>query len=241
MIGGRMGNERDQRWVRTVLRYVTPPAVWAAAARLRGGAAHCEKLARPPCTPAEGLGFERDAEWYDENFPESMRQHYAMSRYLCLWAVIVDRMLRRGSRSVLDIGCGAGQFAALLRDKGIREYCGLDFSGRRIEHARSLCPEFTFVVADALETNLYSAHAYDTVCCTEFLEHVEGDIEILSRIRREAVFYGSVPNFPSASHVRYFVDSDQVNTRYSALLDPLRVDPFRVGNHTFFVIEGVKT
>ena len=96
------------------------------------------------------------------------------------------------------------------------------------------------MVADASRTDLYDTHLYDAVLCTEFLEHVECDTEILSRIRSGVVFYGSVPSFPSASHVRHFASADQVAGRYAALFQGFRIDPFLVGNNTFFVIEGVK-
>ncbi|NIV18191.1 MAG: methyltransferase domain-containing protein, partial [Woeseiaceae bacterium] len=95
-----------------------------------------------------------------------MRQHYTLSKYYPFWAVIADRAVRYGANSILDIGCGAGQFASLLYDKGLREYCGIDFSRKRIEHARLVCPDFTFVVKDALETKVYGTLLYDTVICT---------------------------------------------------------------------------
>ena len=68
--------------------------------------------------------------------------------------------------TVLDVGCGAGQLACFLRDNGLQNYHGLDFSIKRIEHARIICPEFSFSHEDAYTSQLFSDVDYDTVIFT---------------------------------------------------------------------------
>ena len=186
---------------------------------------------------------EKGAEFYDRTFLEHdhWKNHYTSSRYYPLWAVIVDRILRSGAESVIDIGCGAGQFASFLRDKGLMKYVGIDFSQERIKHAREVCPEFNFLVADVFETNVLAVNDYDTVVCLEFLEHVERDIETIERIREGTRFLGTVPNFPYSSHVRHFNNSREVEERYGKKFQDFSVDTHLQNDKgiKFFLIDGV--
>jgi len=143
----------------------------------------------------------------------------------------------------LDVGCGSGQLASLLKDKGIERYCGIDFSAKRIVQAKQACPEFDFVQADAFGTDLFETYGYDALVTTEFLEHVEGDLDIIFKIRSGARFLGTVPNFPFESHVRHFRDANEVAARYGPYFKDFRVDSFLSNDKgkTFFVLEGIKT
>ena len=105
---------------------------------------------------------------------------------------------------VLDMGCGAGHLARLLADRGLTQYVGFDFSAKRLEQARELVPEFRFEVADVYETTLFETVDYTTVVCTEFLEHLEGDLEILARGTPGTRLLGTVPNYDADGHVRFF-------------------------------------
>jgi SAM-dependent methyltransferase len=216
---------------KSIARAITPPVLWAGATRI---AAYFRGK------PEEQAG-EKDAAWYDcyySRFRDD-RSHYSQSQYYFLYALVVDRLLRAGVDSVLEVGCGRGCLATVLRDKGFRNYCGFDFSEEQISAAKKNCPEFTFHVADAFSTNLFEGD-YEAVTCTEFLEHVEGDLEIIARVKKGALFVGSVPNFPFVSHVRHFDSSADVIDRYSMLFDNFRVDPFvfKAKGGIIYIIEG---
>jgi len=185
---------------------------------------------------------EKDAEWYDASFEKSdqWRQHYSLSYYYFVWTVIADRITREGIDSILEIGCGPGQLACLIRDKGVKDYHGFDFSSKRIEQAKKVCPEFSFSQQDAFETDLFTTLDYRAVICTEFLEHIERDIDILNRIKSGTIFYGTVPNFPFTSHVRHFRSEDDVISRYEQCFRDVRVDSFPANDRgkKFYLIEG---
>ncbi|ADJ29306.1 class I SAM-dependent methyltransferase [Nitrosococcus watsonii] len=185
---------------------------------------------------------EKDSSWYDASFEKDdyWKCHYSLSHYYFLWTVISDRIVRAKIDSILEIGCGSGQLACLIRDKGVKEYHGFDFSPKRIIQAENACPEFNFSEQDAFKTDLFTTCDYSAVVCTEFLEHVEDDIGVLNRIRSGAKFYGTVPNFPFESHVRHFKNESEVLARYRKCFQDLRVDVFLANDRgkTFYLIEG---
>jgi SAM-dependent methyltransferase len=206
--------------LKLLLQEITPPIAWrgmrSLVARIKPGSATPEPVA------------ERPAAWYDAVYQTSKeyRLHYTESRYYFLWTVIVDRLLHSPLPRVLDLGCGPGQFAQLLRDKGILDYRGLDFSLQCIEQARQRCPTFRFDVADISSSPLLEEAVYDTVIALEFLEHVEQEIAVIRRLRKGVRFLASVPNFPYTSHVRHFSSAQEVQDRYGACFSGLRVDSF---------------
>ena len=186
----------------------------------------------------------KDADWYDHVYDKakSYRKHYTKSRYYFIWSVVVDRMMRAGVGRILDLGCGPGQFASLLFDKGVKTYRGVDFSSKSIEMAKERCPSFEFIVADICHSDILDVSDYDCVVALEFLEHVESDTELIQRIRPGVAFFGSVPNFPDKAHARYFKDEKEVHARYHSYFSDLKVDSFlqHRNGKTFFLMEGTK-
>jgi len=185
------------------------------------------------------------AAWYDWTYrgtPE-YHGHYCDSSYYFLWTVIADRLTRQRYGKVLDLACGPGQFASLLYDKGVRQYRGIDFSPVCIEMAhRRQIPQFEFMLADLANEDALSGIEYDCVVTMEFLEHVEFDLSVLSRLKPGVRVLATVPNFPYTSHVRHFRDADEVTERYAAVFSSLTVDTFleNAKGKTFFLMEGIK-
>jgi len=195
-------------------------------------------------SPVAG-GRQQDSAFYDRTFEadDYWKRHYTGVHDYCCWTVIVDRMRRRGARRLLEVGCGTGQLAGAIRDAGLLDaYCGFDFSPQRLAQARTVCPEWRFEVADAFKTDLFTSFDYDAALSTEFLEHVEGDLEVLARLRPGTWFIGTVPNFPFVSHVRHFADTTSVVRRYGGLFERLDVVPIALNDKgkTLFVLEGVR-
>lgn len=200
-------------------------------------------LGQPPRL-AESVG-EKGKEFYDRTFDadDHWKMHYTeVGEYVC-WTVIIDRLRSMSARRLLEIGCGSGQLALAIRDAGILEsYCGFDFSPHRLEHARRACPEFRFEIADAFETDLYQRCDYDSALSTEFLEHVERDLWVLSRLKPGTRFIGTVPNFPFVSHVRHFLSGEEVRARYESLFHDFSVTPLRLNakGKMYYLIQGVR-
>jgi 2-polyprenyl-3-methyl-5-hydroxy-6-metoxy-1,4-benzoquinol methylase len=189
---------------------------------------------------------ERDATWYDSHFssdPEKYCQPYYYSPYYFLWSIIADRVRRDGIRRVLEIGCGPGRLCAYLRDQGLKEYIGLDFSARAIEFARLAAPDVPFVIGDARTATIYHEVNYDLLICTEVLEHVEEDLRIVANFRPGRRCIGSVPNFSDPSHVRYFRDAAEVTARYARFFQSFDVVTLKSASSPadrFFLFDGVR-
>ena len=99
-------------------------------------------------------------------------------------------MLDEG-RSVLDIGCGTGQYQNITDG----EYLGVDLNERYIEHAqrRVRNPNHTFRCADALSL-LEESRTFDLVLMVDFLHHLSDEectrlLSCAARLgRRVAIF-----------------------------------------------------
>jgi trans-aconitate methyltransferase len=188
---------------------------------------------------------ECGADWYDRAYrdTEGYHAHYTQSPYYFLWMVIVDRIRRSGLRRVLEIGCGPGQMAALLIDQGIDQYVGLDFSLEAIAMAQRNVPRGRFVVGDARTSEIHAEIEHDVIICTEVLEHIEDDLQVLARFGVGKRCLCSVPNFPYESHVRHFRDAEDVAARYGGFFDSLDVMTFKSPKSPlseYFLLDGVR-
>ena len=188
---------------------------------------------------------QADANWYDQLYSSVAVYHcpYYESHYYFLWAVIADLLRRAGTRRVLEIGCGPGQLAALLVQQGVQEYVGLDFSPAAIDLARKNVPQGRFVVGDARCPDIFRGTNYDALICTEVLEHIEDDLQVVSQFGVGKRCLCSVPNFPYDGHVRHFQDAPEVTARYSRFFDGFDVATFaspRSAEDRFHLFDGVR-
>jgi SAM-dependent methyltransferase len=187
---------------------------------------------------------EKGADWYDHVFSDPStvyHVHYTESPYYFLWAVMADRM--PSSPSILEIGCGTGQLISFLMERGIANYVGFDFSHQAVAAAKERCPSLEFHVADARGTELLDREDYNVVICTEVLEHIEADLDVLRRIRPGTRCLLTVPSFPYPGHVRCFESTDQVSDRYGPFFGKCAVAEFlkNSSGDRFFLLDGVRS
>lgn len=144
---------------------------------------------------------------------------YRASTYYPLFKFVLSELKRRKIRSILEVGCGTGAFAHLLHDRSNIVYRGFDFSGEGVRRARKrLDRDDVFFVGDARDAKNYVGE-YEAIVCTEVLEHVVEDIEVIKRWPRHIPVIASVPNFDSDTHERFFSDEAAVRERYGELID----------------------
>jgi SAM-dependent methyltransferase len=97
--------------------------------------------------------------------------------YLCYQHHIVDTVRGLSPRSVLEVGCGDGNFIGAL-GSGVPHRVGADFSERAISFARAFNPDVTFHAVDAAEID----EQFDVVAAIEVLEHIP-DEQVASFLR----------------------------------------------------------
>lgn len=144
---------------------------------------------------------------------------YRHSQYYGLLKKVLHELEQANVRSVLEVGCGSGAFAEMLFDRSQIAYRGFDFSSVGVAKAiaRTNRPA-AFFVGDALSPASYDCN-YDAIVCTEVLEHVDRDLEIIGNWRSGALCVCSVPDFDDPTHVRYFTSVEQVRDRYVGFID----------------------
>lgn len=178
--------------------------------------------------------------WYDERYRLNLPKYDIDPRespYAATWQEILARLAP--DDAVLEIGCGPGQLALLVREAGIHSYVGIDFSRYAIELARRRLPDGDLRVDDARTSTLVDGTRHSVVICTEVLEHLDDDLALLERVRTGTRILATVPNFDSTSHLRFFASAAAVRARYEAVLDELRVDTFALRRGSaLFLMDG---
>jgi SAM-dependent methyltransferase len=150
------------------------------------------------------------------------------SPYWPLFTEVLNHLRRVGVKNVLEVGCGNGAFAQMLKQGGNIQYRGFDFSAVAVRMAgeRTGKPEW-FSVADAREERSYTAH-YDCVVCTEVLEHIKEDRDVVEKWRPGVRCVCSVPNYDSRYHERFFKREEDIYERYRDLLEIEQVTRVKV-------------
>lgn len=131
---------------------------------------------------------------YENSLHRSRRfQSYAES----LAARLVERYNLRGKR-VIEIGCGNGEFLALLCEIGDNRGVGFDPSYCPGPTGGATTGRATFI--EDFYSERYADYEADLICCRHVLEHIDDPIDFLSMLRRvigdgatTAVFF-EVPN-----------------------------------------------
>lgn len=160
------------------------------------------------------MSIERDDKYYDEIYSKSdeYQKGYEDSVYYSLWQRVIG-LVPDVTVNVLDVGCGVGQFAKMLKDTRPKcNYVGFDFSQTAVDQAMHNG-------IYARKASLYK-YPYDTesiVVTLEVMEHIR-DFEFLNKIPLGVEVIFTVPDFNDAGHVRYFHSATEVVFRYYQLL-----------------------
>lgn len=129
------------------------------------------------------LFSERVTQWaacYSDSGPRSLSAQNLISRQRIALGM-VDAAIRRPSR-ILDVGCGTGEMAARLMQRGY-EVWGLDIAEAMIRHARERCGSDRFRVGD-IEHLPFPDNAFDAVVCLGVIEYLDMDERALREIWR---------------------------------------------------------
>jgi len=148
------------------------------------------------------------------------------SMYYPVWSEAL-KYIRKKKYKVADLGCGPGQFAKLLLNRGYMFMYGVDFSYKAIDMAKEMNPEYKdkFYNKNLLDPSAYNIDKYKVATCFEVLEHIEKDTNVISFIPSDTIFIFSVPNYWAKGHVRVFNNEEEIIDRYASLLDFVKIIP----------------
>jgi len=190
--------------------------------------------------------MEKNKEFYNEVYLKGgSKQEYAkepeQSIYFPVWDKI--RTIIAKKERIFEIGCGVGQLANILLKNNKNYLQGIDFSKVAIEKATELNSSYRseFDVGDIYYFD-FSSVFYDTIICCEVLEHIEKDVEIISKLSPNIRFIFSVPNYNSESHLRKFDNKEQIEERYGKLLKFINVYEFSISkknNNKIFLVDSL--
>lgn len=159
------------------------------------------------------------------------------------FSMICDLLAEDGALSVLDIGCGPGQFAQYMRSRLHVPYTGVDFSPVAIRSANDRnVSDSVFMVLDVNESPLPDHDDQASIVCTEVLEHILDDRALVDKMPAGRMCYCSVPSFHTFGHVRYFESVSEVKARYGEYFTKFRVHELPIGNsgNRLYVFSGLR-
>lgn len=161
-----------------------------------------------------------DSLYSDGGFEGVYNLPYRHSVYFPLFKRVLEEVQRQNAHAILEVGCGAGAFGHMVLEQTNLAYQGFDFSSVAVAKAIARTGRNDmFYEGDATSQSAYNDKQFDCIVCTEVLEHIENDLEAISRWPIGTHCVCSVPNFDADSHVRFFHDEDEVRARYGKLVD----------------------
>lgn len=97
--------------------------------------------------------------------------------------VFKDIIYKIGPRTVVDIGCGTGNYTEILPNS-VSEYLGLDFSKKMIEEAKKTYKKknYNFRVFDLMSNKVKKE--YDVIIASGLLEYFDNPIVVLNKIKK---------------------------------------------------------
>ncbi len=104
-------------------------------------------------------------------------------------------------KRVLDIGCGAGSFGKIVKDRNMCEVWGIEMNTQQAQNASKVLDKV--VIGDAvIKISEIPYTFFDCIVCNDILEHLVNPFAFLSELRKYltpgGVLVASIPN------VRYY-------------------------------------
>ena len=136
---------------------------------------------------------------YTNKFFE-MRQVQTCNAARCIVPKVLE-MIK--PRSVVDVGCGTGQFLAAFSDFGVEDILGID--GAYMQPSLLVIPQHSFMPLDLNQPFLLES-TYDLAVCLEVAEHLQPQhaevfVASLTRLAPVILFSAAIPYQGGTGHV----------------------------------------
>jgi 2-polyprenyl-3-methyl-5-hydroxy-6-metoxy-1,4-benzoquinol methylase len=178
------------------------------------------------------MGTEQPSTYYDAIYSKAKKynRHYTGVR----WLPLFEKAATLIQGSIFEIGCGVGQFANLIHDKGVKQYTGIDFSKEAIDR----CKRLNLKGYDFYQDDVYGCleiDLFDTIVALETFEHLD-DLRVINTIPKGKKLVISLPTFGSESHLIWFSSADEIIKRYKSVIKIDYIE--RISD--WFLFSGVK-
>ena len=110
--------------------------------------------------------------------------------YAMRYRAVEQMVMHQSFGSVLDVGCGTGDYAQLF-DPGRTRYLGIDISDKMIAECARLFPAHQFKVADGDSIDAAN-ESFDLVLSIGVLEYLQDPVRHLAELARVAKQGGNV-------------------------------------------------
>jgi SAM-dependent methyltransferase len=148
-------------------------------------------------TWSEGIADQNMAEDILVNLAAMIRRHPWWKARAELTLAMLNRLGIRAPARVLDVGCGWGITLEALEKHGYRA-AGVDISRRMLEQLDQ--PDRVLYVADLSRNLPVDAGGFDAVLALDVIEHIDDDLDAVSKLgqlaRPGGVVIVSVPALP---------------------------------------------
>jgi 2-polyprenyl-3-methyl-5-hydroxy-6-metoxy-1,4-benzoquinol methylase len=107
--------------------------------------------------------------------------HYAWPKHQKRFQTIASMC---AGKTCIDVGCGFGHSTKRLSNFYEADWTGLEFSSEAIKKAKENFPKLNFIYAENYRLDEICNKKYDSVICSEVIEHIEDDRAFISELMK---------------------------------------------------------
>jgi SAM-dependent methyltransferase len=191
------------------------------------------------CGLIYNVAFDPELIEYSPEYENSLHFSPRFQKYAEDTAKRLIQKYQLRNKDIIEIGCGQGDFLAMLQRLGDNRVLGFDPSYTHEKTASD--PEGSTVeVIPQTYSTIHTSHPVDFICCRHVLEHIDSPADFLSGIRctigkrSDCVVYFEVPNALYTikdmgiwdiiyEHCSYFTSESLTNLFMWAGFEPIKV------------------
>lgn len=124
---------------------------------------------------------------YYESYYKYLNPEFSLEWYADLmWGDLSDVLKGKENKSILDLGCGTGQFIKVLLTKGFKNITGVEIDEGQYLKAKEFVPEAKVFHGDIFTHLEKNTEKFDIISLIDVIEHIpkEKVVTLLSLIRQ---------------------------------------------------------